>query len=405
MPVILVSANCMAIGAIWTRLKGGVGKLAVIGVDLDRFKEINDTFGHVAGDDVLKTIADRLVAICHDNEFVARIGGDEFGALKPFDQMSELKDFLERIENAVAGPLFVGEDDGWASSVGASLGVAIYPDDGKNQETLTANADLAMYAAKGLPDRSAQFYEPRMLEASQGRLVLGRALYSAIKRDCFYLRYVQQISMGPDSASCFGAFAYWSGCEREEYSLSDHINIAEQCGAILPIGDWMLRTACNEASSFPSPSRLAVRLSPAQFIHANLPELVQRALAGPELRPDRLELDVPQSVLVSNKERVMPILRQLASLGVGVAIADFDGGYSSVDLLKSFPFSSIKLAGSRVVAEQSDRRLHDVKQSIISLGLGFGLPVYIRNGGTLTDGAISMTIPRENSMEVIFKAG
>jgi len=347
-------------------------KLAVIGIDLDRFKEINDLRGHKAGDQALKAIGRRLLRLVRDGEFVARVGGDEFAAVKRFGEESELLDFVARLEKILFEPIQI---EGFETVTGASIGVAIYPDDGIDHERLVSNADLAMYRAKADIGRAVCFYESKMDEAARARHTLAQDLRRAVELDQLDLHYQVQTSVRTGEICGYEVLVRWHHPERGAVPPSEFIPIAEESGTILVIGEWVLRTACKEAASWDQPYKIAVNLSPVQFAHADLAKLIHTILIETGLSPSRLELEITESTIIADKSRTLHVLRQIRALGVTVAIDDFGTGYSSLDTLRSFPFDKIKLDRSFMNEVDHSIQAKAIVRAVLTLGKSLEIPV------------------------------
>nr|WP_205926189.1 bifunctional diguanylate cyclase/phosphodiesterase [Rhizobium sp. P38BS-XIX] len=347
-------------------------KLAVIGIDLDRFKEINDLRGHKAGDQALKIIGRRLLRLIRDGESVARVGGDEFAAAKRFRNQSELLDFVARLEKMLFEPIRI---DDFELATGASIGVAIYPDDGNDQERLISNADLAMYRAKADVARAVCFYESKMDEAARARHTLAQDLRRAVELDQLDLHYQVQTSVQTGEVCGYEVLLRWNHPERGPVPPSDFIPIAEESGTILVIGEWVLRTACKQAASWKKPYKIAVNLSPVQFVHADLAKLIHSILLETGLSPSRLELEITESTIIADKNRTLHVLRQVRALGVTIAIDDFGTGYSSLDTLRSFPFDKIKLDRSFMSEVDKSIQAKAIVRAVLTLGKSLEIPV------------------------------
>lgn len=347
-------------------------RLAVVNIDLDKFKEINDQHGHAAGDRVLREIAARCTGMLEPEDVIARIGGDEFAALKRFHEMAELDDFIKRLEAGLIGEMNV---DGYEIRTGASVGVAMYPSDGEDLETLLANADLAMYRAKNSLTQRICFYEMHMDEAARQRRHLVADLWSALDNDEFHLNYQIQKSVATGDVTGFEVLLRWNHPTRGNVPPGDFISLAEECGAILPIGEWVLREACREAASWTTPYRIAVNLSPIQLANADVVTMIAGILLETGLIPERLEIEITESSIISDKERALLALRQLKELGVSIAIDDFGTGYSSLETLRSFPFDKIKLDKSFMQQVETDPQSKAIVRAILALGQSLKVPV------------------------------
>jgi diguanylate cyclase (GGDEF)-like protein len=360
-------------------------ELAVIGIDLNRFKEINDFRGHSAGDQALKIIASRLTECVEGGEFVARIGGDEFAALKDFRDEDVLLDFLGKLEVALFEPL---EIDDFRASAGASIGVAVYPHDGITAETLIGNSDLAMYRAKSELNTAVCFYESRLDEIARERQALARELRRALELQQFDLHFQVQISVTHATICGYEVLLRWYHPERGLIPPLDFIPIAEESGAILDIGEWVLREACRRAAGWQIPHRIAVNLSPVQFGQPELPRLVHEILMETGLPAARLELEITESTIIADKPRALHILRQIKALGVTVALDDFGTGYSSLDTLRSFPFDKIKLDRLFMNEVETNPQTRAIVRAVLALGKSLDVPILAE--GVETDNQLEL---------------
>ena len=360
-------------------------ELAVIGIDLNRFKEINDFRGHSAGDQALRIIAARLTECIEGGEFVARIGGDEFAALKDFRDEDVLLDFLGKLEVALFEPL---EIDDFRASAGASIGVAVYPHDGITAETLIGNSDLAMYRAKSELNTAVCFYESRLDEVARERQVLARELRRALELQQFDLHFQVQISVTHATICGYEVLLRWYHPERGLIPPLDFIPIAEESGAILDIGEWVLREACRRAAGWQIPHRIAVNLSPVQFGQPELPRLVHEILMETGLPATRLELEITESTIIADKARALHILRQIKALGVTVALDDFGTGYSSLDTLRSFPFDKIKLDRLFMNEVETNPQTRAIVRAVLALGKSLDVPILAE--GVETDNQLEL---------------
>ena len=347
-------------------------KLAVIAIDLDRFKEINDSHGHATGDTVLKILAGRLSEGLHKGEMIARLGGDEFAALKSFSSMEALRDFLQRIEMALFSRVDV---EGGAVNTGGSIGVAIYPDDETDRSRLLNNADLAMYRAKAEFDRHICYYEREMDETARQRRDLARDIWTALETDSFYLAYQVQKSVQTGEVTGYEVLLRWDRPGHGNVSPADFIPVAEECGAIGAIGNWVLKMACLEAASWPEPYKIAVNISGVQLSQVELIDMVRNVLFLSGLSPERLELEVTETAIIADKQRALHILRQLRAMGVSIAIDDFGTGYSSLDTLRSFPFDKIKIDRSFMMEVENNEQSKAIVRAILALGRSLSVPV------------------------------
>ncbi|MFT8675685.1 MAG: EAL domain-containing protein [Acetobacter sp.] len=347
-------------------------KFALVGIDLNRFKEINDLRGHNAGDEVLRVLGRRFKGLLHDGEFVARTGGDEFAALYRLDDRGGISEFLARLEQALFQPIRL---DGFEVPSGGSLGVAIWPDDAQDKETLINNADLAMYRAKADPVRKICFYEPAMDEMLRARRALAADLREALIRDQLSLHYQVQTIIGTGQITGYEALLRWNHPQIGPIPPTEFIPLAEENGLIIPIGEWVLRTACEKAAAWDPPYKVAVNLSAVQFLHADLPRLVVDVLTSTGLPAGQLELELTESTIFADRERALHMLRQIKALGVSIALDDFGTGYSSLDTLRAFPFDRIKIDRSFCSNAVANPQTLAIIRAVLGLGRSFGIPV------------------------------
>ncbi len=355
-------------------------KLAVAVFDLNRFKEINDSFGHAWGDAVLVEVARRLNAALEPAEFAARLGGDEFGLARIYESPAELNAFVRRLE-ATFEPAF--EYERHTLHFGASIGVAAFPADGDEREILLNNADLAMYRAKEQISENLAFYEPAMDERARERRKLAGELRHAIARDELALLYQPQCLLADGCLSGYEALLRWHHPERGLIGPDLFIPIAEEAGLIIAIGEWVLEQACLEAMQWPYEHRIAVNLSPIQLVQPGIAETVTRVLARTGLPPCRLELEITESAIITDKARALHNLRQIKALGVAIAMDDFGTGYSSLDTLRSFPFDKIKIDKSFLLESDESAQAQAIIRAVLALGQSLDIPVLAEGVETL----------------------
>jgi diguanylate cyclase (GGDEF)-like protein len=319
---------------------------AVIYIDIDEFKSINDTLGHPIGDELLKSVAKRLKDSVRGCDVVARLGGDEFAIVQTDVQsQNDIIELVKRIFDAIREPF---ECLGHRLLTDASIGIALAPRDGTDLDQLLKNADLAMYSAKADGRRTYRFFEPEMDARIQARRILELDLRQAIDNDGFVaggfeIYYQPLLRLSDDAITGCEALLRWRHPERGLISPSEFIPVAEEIGVISQLGEWVLSTACNEAASWPGQIRLAVNVSPVQFRNQLLALKVAAALAVSGLAPERLELEITEAVLIRDDEIALSILHRLRALGVRIALDDFGTGYSSLSYLQRFPFDKIKI--------------------------------------------------------------
>ncbi len=327
------------------RIKRGE-TVALLFVDLDHFKAVNDMHGHGVGDAVLKAVSDRLRATCRETDLVARLGGDEFAILHgPLNEATSASVLADRVVRAMSDPFDI---ENHHVLIGASVGIAVGPADGHDVETLMKNADLAVYRAKAEGRGAYHFFEKGMDEALQARLVLETGMRRGLAEGQFTLVFQPLFSLIENRVCGFEALLRWSHPERGLVMPEEAIPIAEETGLIVALGEWVLREACLVAAAWPESVRVAVNLSPVQFRGPNLTQHVIAALAAANLVPDRLELEVTESVLLAENESTLKTLHQIRRLGVRISMDDFGTGYSSLSYLRSFPFDKIKIDQSFV---------------------------------------------------------
>ncbi len=320
------------------RLKSA--RLAAVVIDLDNFKEINDQHGHKAGDQALQVMASRLNAVLLPGEFVARIGGDEFTALKPYEDMSDVHEFVARLQSALTEAVKL---DNMTTVMGGSIGVALYPEDGTEAAHLLGNADLAMYRAKADSSRTVCFYDKEMDEAARDRALLAADLRNALQNDELELYYQVQHDVQTNDIVGYEVLLRWEHPKRGMVSPADFIPLAEASGLIIEIGEWVLKEACARAASWTVPHKIAVNISGVQLRRGDLGDLVQNTLEETGLHPSRLEIEITESAIIEDRKQALQILEQIRSLGVTVALDDLGVGYSSLGTLRTFPFDKIKL--------------------------------------------------------------
>jgi diguanylate cyclase (GGDEF)-like protein len=348
-------------------------QMAVLCLDLDRFKEVNDVFGHGAGDDLLIDLAGRMSEMLKEGEFLSRPGGDEFVVLQSAEpQPAAAHNLANRLLSCVQEGFLVC---GQTAHIGMSIGVAIYPDDGVEPDALMANADVALYRAKTREHSSICFFEKEMDDAVRRRRSLAQEMKEAIACHELELHYQPQADISTSEIAGFEALVRWRHPSRGVLSASEFIPLAEETGLILPIGEWVLRTACRDAAAWERPLRVAVNLSPVQFVQGDLPALVHRILLETGLAPARLELEITEGTLIRDFDRTLQILRRLKALGVTIAMDDFGTGYSSLSTLQAFPFDKIKIDCSFIAKMESHPQAAVIVRTVVGLGRSLGIPV------------------------------
>jgi diguanylate cyclase (GGDEF)-like protein len=324
----------------WARAERGQG-FALHTIDLDRFKEVNDTLGHGPGDELLRQVAARLREAVRDGDLVTRLGGDEFAVIQyDVDGPEAAACLANRIVAALAAPYVC---EGNQVAIGATIGIALAPQDASDAKALLKRSDLALYRGKADGRATFRFFEPAMDADRRDRRRLESQLRSALGKGEFELNYQPILDLASNAISGFEALIRWRHPTRGLLQPAAFIPMAEESGLIMPIGEWVLEEACREAVGWPADVRLAVNLPPVQFKRGDLLTVVAGALERAGLPPERLELEVTESVLLQDEEWVRATLYQLRKLGVGIAMDDFGTGYSSLAYLRSFLFSKIKI--------------------------------------------------------------
>jgi len=331
--------------AIAVTRNGGLD-LAVLMLDLDRFKEVNDTLGHPAGDALLRAVAERLRGCVTETALIARLGGDEFAVIDYVTNPAvEAAALAEAIRKALCEPFDLGDH---RVTVGTSIGIAIAPRDGNDSDVILKCADLALYSAKSGGRGAFRFFEPELDELMHARRNLERDMRAALAGRQFELHYQPFVNAATGKTSGFEALLRWHHPKRGLVLPGEFIPLAEETGLIVPLGEWVLRTACAEAAKWPADVRIAINLSPAQFRSKELVPVIVGALASSGLAPHRLELEVTETVIMHDSEAVFAVLAQLRELGVRIALDDFGTGYSSLSFLQRFPFDKVKIDRSFV---------------------------------------------------------
>jgi diguanylate cyclase (GGDEF)-like protein len=350
---------------------GSRESFALLCMDLDRFKAVNDVFGHAVGDALLREVGRRLGAVSH-GAFLARLGGDEFAVITPTGmQPAAAETLAERLSAALDSDI---EINGNTLRVGATIGIGIYPQDGTDAAALIANADAALFRAKAEMRGSIRFFEISMDKQLRERRALQQDLRSASAHNELALHYQPQAHIDGEVTG-FEALVRWHHPRHGLVPPDTFIPLAEESGLIVPMGEWILRMACREAASWPRPLHIAINLSPVQFQHGDLPRLVHQILLETGLAPSRLELEITEGVLIGDFTRAVAILRRLKGLGVRIAMDDFGTGYSSLSYLQSFPFDKLKIDQSFVANLGHSQQAATIIRAVIALGRGLNLPV------------------------------
>ena len=346
---------------------------AVFCLDLDRFKNVNDTLGHPIGDGLLRIVAERLKGCVREIDTVARLGGDEFAVVQcGVESPEESVVLANRIVDRLALPFSI---EGHSMTIGVSIGISMAPDDGQDHGKLLKNADVALYRAKEDGRGTWRFFEAEMDSRLQARRETEIDLRRAIAEEQFEVFYQPQFDLRLDRICGFESLVRWLHPVRGLVQPLDFIPLAEEIGLIRDIGAWVMRTACIEANSWTVPMRVAVNVSPAQLRHADFCASVAEALLVSGLAPNRLELEITESVMLSNSSVALEALNQVRKLGVQVSIDDFGTGYSSLTSLRSFPFDKIKIDKSFVQDLCDSPAGEPVVRAVIALGNGLGMRI------------------------------
>lgn len=353
------------------RAQEAAAGFAVLSLDLDRFKDVNDVFGHPVGDMMMRAAAERLAAEA-DGAFVARIGGDEFMILIPDDVCrEEVLAIGERLVEAIGNEL---EVEDYLSHVGLSIGIALYPNDGVDAATLLANADSALYRAKREGRGRVCFFESEMDRELRDHRLLLHDLRQAVEQNQLLVYFQPQARMDGGIIG-FEALVRWKHPTRGIVPPDQFIPLAEENGLIIEIGEWVLREACREAASWPRPLQVAVNLSPVQFQAGDLKRSIHQILLETGLAPMRLEVEITEGVLIGDFSRALNLLRRLKALGIRIAMDDFGTGYSSLSYLQSFPFDKIKIDRSFISNLEATPQSAEIVRAVLSLAHALHIPV------------------------------
>ncbi len=345
--------------------------LALLCLDLDQFKAVNDTLGHPVGDALLQVVAERLVERTRETDTVARLGGDEFAIVQvPIERPTEAAGLADRLIEMFDTPFEVA---GNQIVISTSIGIAFAPQDGIDGDQLLKNADLALYRAKVDGRGVYRLFRAEMDVQMKERRLLELDLRQALGAGQFELFYQPQVNLRAGEVSGFEALLRWHHPERGLVSPATFIPLAEEIGLIVPIGEWVLRQACATAASWPSDIRVAVNLSPAQFKNPDLVAVVSRALLEAALPPERLELEITETVMLQDTDATMATLHQLRALGAGIAMDDFGTGYSSLSYLRCFPFDRIKIDQSFVRELCTKRDCGAIVRAVAGLSRDLGM--------------------------------
>ena len=352
---------------------GPAPTLAVLCLDLDRFKPVNDSFGHPTGDALLKAVAERLRAQVRSRDLVARLGGDEFAVLHEVESVEEAVVLAERLIRTVSAPYTL---NGYMIEIGISAGIALAGPDAHDIDRLLKNADMALYEAKAKVRGSHRLFEPQMDETVRQRLTMERELRDALNQNQFELHYQPLVSLnaiGPGRITGVEALVRWRHPERGLVSPGVFIPLAEETGLIVPLGEWVLNQATRDAAAWPGEISVAVNVSPLQLRNRGFAQNVLMALAASGLRAQRLELEITENVLLDDTEANLETLHTLRKLGVRISMDDFGTGYSSISYLRRFPFDKIKIDRSFVRDAGTSADASAIIRAIVGLGTSLGI--------------------------------
>jgi diguanylate cyclase (GGDEF)-like protein len=345
--------------------------VAVHHIDLDQFKAVNDTFGHLAGDKLLKIVADRLRGLVRETDTIARMGGDEFVIVQgPIRDPAEATCLAQRIIALMSEPFDL---DDRLAVIGASIGIAVGPGDGLRPDRLLRNADLALYRVKGDGRGTYRFFEPAMDLQMQTRHIMEQDLRRALSAGEFELHYQPVVNLESNEISGFEALIRWNHPEKGMVAPAIFIPLAEEIGFIVPIGEWVIREACAAAAKWPEDVHVAVNISAVQLRSPGLMQVIVGALATSGLRPTRLEIEITETVLLQNKEATLALLHQLRALGIRIAMDDFGTGFSSLTHLQCFPFDKIKIDRSFVKDIMENPGSLNIVRAVTALANGMGM--------------------------------
>jgi diguanylate cyclase (GGDEF)-like protein len=345
--------------------------VAVHHLDLDQFKAVNDTFGHPAGDKLLKIVAERLRAVVRETDTIARMGGDEFVIVQaPVTDPAEATSLAQNIIASISEPFDL---DGHQAVIGTSVGIAVGPGDGLRPDKLLRNADLALYRAKGDGRGTFRFFEPAMDLQMQTRRIMEQDLRKALPAGEFELYYQPVVNLASNEISGFEALIRWNHPTQGMVAPASFISLAEEIGFIVPLGEWVIRQACITAAGWPGDLHVAINISAAQFRSPGLMQVIVGALAASGLSPTRLEIEITETVLLQNKETTLAMLHQLRALGIRISMDDFGTGYSSLTYLQCFPFDKIKIDRSFVKDITENTGSLNIVRAVAALAKGMGM--------------------------------
>ena len=349
-------------------------RLAILSFDFNRFKEVNDLFGHAAGDELLKTAAQRLTPLLTGSDFAARLGGDEFVLIHHVTAETSAPDLAQEVATALSAAV---EYQGRLIEAGVSIGIAYYPEHGHRREELLANADLAMYRAKSGIGSSFCVFDVDMDEFIRERRKISHELRNALHDDEFVLYCQPQHRANGGQLVGYEVLLRWMSPSRGMVPPQDFILIAEETGIIKDIDEWVMRAACEAAVKWSVPLKVAVNVSARAICHPGIPESVRNILLETGLPASRLEIEVTETALINDLSRALHNLRQIKAHGVSIAMDDFGTGYSSLSLLNSFPFDKIKIDRSFIQAVGQNERADSIFRAVAGMGKALSVPVLV----------------------------
>lgn len=356
--------------------KSKMGPFSLMYVDLDQFKIINDNLGHLVGDKLLRSVATRMNACVSKEDFVARLGGDEFAIIVNSDQLNRTAPTAKKLLEKLSQPFFI---DGRELHISASIGISLYPNDTYDLDILVKNADIALYSAKAFGRNNYQYYHEEMGSKLEERLMIETELRQALEQDQFFLVYQPKITLEDGSVAGVEALIRWHHPKLGFIAPIKFIPIAEETGLIVPIGEWVLRTACQQVKLWQSeglpPVRVAVNLSSVQFNQENLCEMIDQILKETDLDPEWLEIELTESTVMQDAAKAVRILNEIKEMGITLSVDDFGTGYSSLSYLKRLPIQQIKVDRSFVMDLPHNHDDVILTQTIINLGKNLRLNV------------------------------
>ena len=353
-------------------LESDYSRVAICTIDLDKFKEINDSEGHLVGDQLLQRVASSVKKVLAADEIVARFGGDEFVAAKPYNHESELIDFTERLYTCFSGKQTFAHTE---IIVNASIGIAIYPDDATEINKLISNSDLAMYRAKENLETKICWYEKDMDEKTRQRNMLAADIRRGIKEGEFFIHYQEKRAMKDKSITGYEALLRWNHPTRGFIPPDEFIPIAEESGAIVPLGYWVIEAVCNESLANKIDKKISINISPVQLRNRDFIDKVREILMRTAWPITLLEFEVTETAFIINKKLTFNILHQFQKMGISIALDDFGTGYSSLSTLREFQFDVIKLDRSFLTNVEYNPQARSFVRAIISLGNSINTPL------------------------------